>query len=74
MPSLKQAGTECAAIGTVSLGVQPPTSNLIPVPSHQFVATMVAIGAASSFIVDISGVGVMDTILYRDSAGIGQRL
>jgi len=35
---------------------------------------MVAIGATSSFIVDISGVGVVDTILYRDSAGIGQRL
>src|SRR5262249_8415987 len=70
---IKQTYTGFAAGSAASLRVQSPRRDLIPIASDQPRAARSAISALAVFIVDISGVHIMEPRRERDVARTRQR-
>ena len=68
----KDSCTWCLAKAAPSLFVQIPGREGIPIPPDQHVSAGMAIGAATFFIVHITGIDIPQAVVHRDGAGQGQ--
>lgn len=59
----------CSALGTGSVGIQVPMSEVVPVTSDQQGFALGAVGGISFGIMDISNVDMMDSIFPGDVSG-----
>lgn len=61
-----------ATMATGTLSIQLPVAQSIPVALDQLLTATMAPGTATLLIMNVSGIGVPDTILLRNSARTGQ--